>query len=61
MTLLLLLEFTDTRLPPYFEPATDLELSDEEDDERNSLSKAHYSRSTLVDALNQGKMDKSNV
>ncbi|MDL5363804.1 hypothetical protein [Halalkalicoccus sp. NIPERK01] len=61
MTLVSLLEFADTQRPPYFEPETDLELFDEDDEEWTALVTTSYSLSTLVDALEQGAVATAHV
>jgi hypothetical protein len=61
MTLISLLKFAETHLPPYFKPGTDLELFDGDEEEWNALFTTSHSLSTLIDALEHGTIETGHV
>ena len=61
MSLISLLKYADTQRSPYFKPGTDLELFDDYKEEWNALFTTSYSLSTLIDTLEQGKIETDHV
>jgi len=55
------LEFANTHRPIYFEPETDLEVFDEDEEVWNPLFKTSYSLSALIDALKVNEIEAGNV
>ena len=51
------LEFANTHRPIYFEPETDLEVFDEDEEVWNPLFKTSYSLSALIDALKVNEIE----
>jgi len=61
MTDVSLFEFADTHQQDYFDPETDIQLYDEEEEIWNQLSVTPYTLSSLVAALETGEIEASNV
>lgn len=56
-----LLEFAETNRPIYFEPETDLEVFDEDEEEWYLLFETPYSLSALIEALKANEIETGNV
>lgn len=56
-----LLEFANTHRPIYFEPETDLEIFDEDEEEWDPLFRTSYSLSSLIEGLKMNEIADGNI